>query len=121
MEDKHYGVYQCRASNSAGADIAQIWIKTDGRQFAKIFSFSPIFGFSFLYLLVHLKDKKNSFSLFSFPDGKFSDDVQNNRKLIIVSKPENKTVAAGKDVTFECKTEDPHNTQLLWTYNGEII
>ena len=34
LEKTQYGVYQCRASNLAGTDFAQVWIKADGRQFA---------------------------------------------------------------------------------------
>lgn len=66
------------------------------------------------------------FSLFAFPDGsKISDialrsEANNKGKLVIVDTPEDKTVSTGKDVTFHCRTEDPHNTQLLWTLNGNF-
>uniref|UniRef100_A0AC34QH49 Thymidine kinase, cytosolic n=1 Tax=Panagrolaimus sp. JU765 TaxID=591449 RepID=A0AC34QH49_9BILA len=78
LETKHFGVYQCKASNDAGADFFQVWIKAD--------------------------------------DGNI--DLAEHNSLKIIEKPKDTTVLAGKDVFLQCRTEDPHNTQLNWKMNG---
>lgn len=56
-----------------------------------------------------------------FTDGKAERSENKGEQLVIIDRPQDVTVPAGNDVYLQCKTEDPHNTQLLWTLNGSEI
>uniref|UniRef100_A0A7E4ZS71 Down syndrome cell adhesion molecule-like protein Dscam2 n=1 Tax=Panagrellus redivivus TaxID=6233 RepID=A0A7E4ZS71_PANRE len=90
LEKRQFGVYQCKSTNAAGTDTAQIWIKTDDVDVAAAAS-------------------------------AIRSDALDAGDLVIIAGPEDTLTAAGRDVTLQCRTDDPHNTQLTWSFNGTEI
>ncbi|KAI6239655.1 Protein sidekick-like protein [Aphelenchoides fujianensis] len=91
VQANNYGVYQCEAANSAGSDIATVWVREP-----------------------RAADREGLF-------GPQNDEFTLPGDLVILQKPADVVIKPGADVVFHCVTNDPFNSRVSWTFNDEPV